>query len=119
MELARDMYGDRPHAREAGHVEVEATGVATSAADMEGHDVPPDVLTSVVYWVRKGCGTGRDESLGILEELRRRAVEGAPYCCNDGCEVLGQLKDFKVCPQCKTARYCRHGLTIVHFISLT
>ena len=23
-----------------------------------------------------------------------------------GCEVVGHLKDFKVCPQCKTARYC-------------
>jgi hypothetical protein len=33
------MYADRPQAREVGHVEVEATGVAMSAADMEGHDV--------------------------------------------------------------------------------
>jgi len=33
-------------------------------------------------------------------------LKGAKYCCNDGCEVVGHLKDFKVCPQCKTARYC-------------
>jgi len=38
--------------------------------------------------------------------FRSFALEGAKYCCNDGCEVVGQLKDFKVCPQCKTARYC-------------
>jgi hypothetical protein len=28
------------------------------------------------------------------------------YCQNEACEVVGRLKDFKVCPQCKTARYC-------------
>ena len=44
------MYRD-PYAREAGHV-VEAAGVAPSAGVMEGHDVPPDVLTDVV-WLRK------------------------------------------------------------------
>jgi len=29
-------------------------------------------------------------------------------CEVDECKplVVGQLKDFKVCPQCKTARYC-------------
>ena len=80
----------------------EAAGVATSAGVMEGHDVPPDVLTSVVYWVRKGGFN----PLELLEDMRRKAVEGAKYCHNNGCEVLGQLKDFKVCPQCKTARYC-------------
>jgi hypothetical protein len=40
------------------------------------------------------------------QELPRRAVEGAPYCVNDGCEVVGHREDFKVCPQCKIARYC-------------
>ena len=43
---------DLPYAREVGHVE-EAAGVATSAGVMEGHDVPPDVLTGVVH-----CGRG-------------------------------------------------------------
>jgi hypothetical protein len=29
------------------------------------------------------------------------------YCYDDtGCEVMGQLKDFKICPLCKTAWYC-------------
>jgi len=47
-----------------------------------------------------------DECKSLLEALRRQAQNGAPYCCNDGCTVMGQMKDFKVCPQCKTARYC-------------
>jgi len=54
LRLAEFMYADRPHAREAGHVE-EAVGVATWAGVMEGHDVPRDVLTGVVYWLRKIC----------------------------------------------------------------
>jgi hypothetical protein len=100
------MYEDRPHAREVGHVEVEATGAATSAADMEGHDVPPEVLKSVVHWLRKACVTGGPSLLDYLEAFRSAALEGLPYCDNDGCEVVGQVKDFKVCPRCKAARYC-------------
>ena len=107
VELARDMYEDRPHARGEGHVEVEATGVAMLAGDMEGHDVPPEVLKSVVYWLQKGCVTGGPTPLDCLEELRREEMEGVPYCVNDGCEVVGHLKDFKVCPLCKTARCAR------------
>ena len=107
VQLARNMYADRPRARALGHVEVEATGVATSAADMEGHDVPPEVLKSVVYWLQKGCVTGGPTPLDCLEELRREEMEGVPYCVNDGCEVVGHLKDFKVCPLCKTARCAR------------
>jgi hypothetical protein len=95
------MYGDEPYAREVGHVE-EAAGVATSAGVMEGHDVPPDVLTSVVHWLRKGGHNPVDK----LNLLRRMALEGAKYCYNDGCEIVGHLKDFKVCRQCKVARYC-------------
>ena len=84
----------------------EAPGVATSAGVWKGHDVPPDVLTDVVYWMQKACYTGQGNASIELEACRTRALEGAKYCCNDGCEVVGQLKDFKVCPQCKTARYC-------------
>ena len=58
LQLASNMYEDRPHARALGHVEVEATGVAMSAADMEGHDVPPEVLKSVVHWLRRGALPG-------------------------------------------------------------
>jgi len=101
LQLAANMYFDQPYAREVGHL-VEAAGVATSAGDMEGHDVPPDVLTSVVHWVRKG---GHDP-VHSLAKWRIMAMEGGMYCANDGCEVVGQLKDFKVCPQCKHARYC-------------
>jgi hypothetical protein len=106
LQLASNMYDDFPHAHEVGHVEVEATGVAMSAADMEGHDVPPEVLKSVVHWLQKGCVTGQHNALDVLEGLRRAAVKGVPYCVNDGCEVVGHLKDFKVCPRCKIARYC-------------
>ena len=92
---------DQPYAREVGHVG-QAAGVASSAGVMEGHDVPSGVLTGVVHWLRKG---GHD-IVAKLDWLRRVALEGSKYCRNDGCEVVGQLKDFKVCPQCKTARYC-------------
>jgi len=47
LHLAGRMYLDYPYAREVGHVG-EAAGVATSTGVTEGHDVPPDVLTSVV-----------------------------------------------------------------------
>jgi TPR repeat protein len=105
LQLAMRMYGDEPYAREVGHV-VEATGVTTSAGVMEGHSVPPDVLTGVVHWLRKGSATGQYTLPGVLEGFRREVLEGHTYCFNDGCEVVGHLKDFKVCPQCKTVRYC-------------
>jgi hypothetical protein len=96
--LAVGMYEDGPYAREVGHVG-EAAGVATSAGFMEGHDVPPDVMIGVVHWIRKG---GHDP-VDSLVVLRSRARDGVKCCRNEGCEVVGQLKDFKVCPQCKTA----------------
>ena len=99
--LACRMYGDRPYAREVGNVG-EAAGVAMPAGVMEVHDIPPDVLTGVVHWLRKG---GHDVSVQ-LDEFRVEALEGDKHCNNDGCEVVGLLKDFKVCPQCKTYRYC-------------
>jgi len=101
MLATRRSHGDIPYAREVGHVG-EAAGVATSTGFMEGHNVPPDVLTGVVHWLRKG-GINPIEWLPVL---RTQALEGGQYCRNDGCEVVGQPKDFKVCPQCKNARYC-------------
>ena len=109
LNLARDMYVDDPHARVEGLVEVGGTGVAMSAAEMEGHDhVPPDVLTSVVHWLRKVVvAEGQPPSLlDYLEDVRSATLEGARHCCNDGCEFVGLLKEFKVCPQCKITRYC-------------
>jgi len=99
--LAAIVYGDEPYAREVGHVG-EAAGVAAPAGVTEGHDVPQDVLTSVVHWLRKGGHNPVDK----LDGFRRMALDGANYCRNEGCQVKGQLKEFKVCPQCKTARYC-------------
>jgi hypothetical protein len=42
----------------------------------------------------------------VLDNFRRASLEGAKFCQNETCEVVGLLKEFKVCPQCKTARYC-------------
>jgi len=105
MRLATHMYTDQPYAREVGHVE-EAAGVATSAGVIEGHDIPPDVMIGVLHWLRKGCATGQHDPLEVLNGLRFGASEGNRYCHNDGCEVVGHKREFKVCPQCKTARYC-------------
>ena len=101
LQLAGRMYGDEPYAREVGQVE-EAAGVAASAWVTEGHDVPQVILTSVVHWLRQGGHNPID----ALDEFRRGVVEGGEFCDNDECQVVGLLKDFKVCPQCKTARYC-------------
>ena len=101
LRLAQFMYLDMPYARDVGHVGGGA-GVATSAGFMEAHDVPLNVMTGVLHWLRKGGSNAIDE----LDALRKEALEGSNYCYNEGCEVLGRLKDFKVCPQCKTARYC-------------
>jgi len=99
--LALNMYMDRPYAREVGHVG-ESVVDATSVGVMVGHDLPPDVCTSMVHWLRKG---GNDP-VSALDLFRTSALEGAAYCRNEGFEVVGHLKDFKVCPQCKNARYC-------------
>jgi hypothetical protein len=104
LKLARFMYGDIPYAREVGHV-VE---VAAAARVVEAHDVPPEVMTSVVHWLKRWRG----DSVAALDELREVMKNGGPYCFNDGCKVVGLLKEFKVCPQCKNAR---QGLPLVHF----
>jgi hypothetical protein len=95
------MYGNQPYAREVGHVE-EAAGVATSVGVTEGHDVPSRCLTGVLHWLRQG----EHDPVTELEVLRSMVLVGARHCDNEGCEVVGHLKTFKVCPQCKTAQYC-------------
>ena len=105
IKLASNMYVDHAYAREVGHVG-EAAAVTSSAGDMEGHDVPHDVLTSIIHWLLQEEGFGPADLTPCLDQLRKRALVGGTYCRNEGCEVRGQLKDFKVCPQCKTARYC-------------
>ena len=99
--VASSMYGDQPYAREVGHV-VEAAAIAVSAEVTEGHDVPRVVMTSVLHWLRKGGHS----TFNKLNAFRSMAREGARYCHNETCVVVGQLKDFKVCPQCRSARYC-------------
>ena len=103
--LAARMYGDMPYAREVGHV-VETAGVVSSAGAMEGHDVPPDVMIGVVHWLRTARAGKAHDLVAELDTLRKLALEGFNYCHNEACEVVGLLKEFKVCPQCKTARYC-------------
>jgi hypothetical protein len=108
LKLAKAMYLGQPHAREIGHV-VEAAGDTTYPGVIEGFDVPPDVLNSVLRWVHRGPPVhGIDPVVqvrAVLGEFRRIAVEGDKYCYHEGCEVVGLLKDFKRCPQCKAARY--------------
>jgi TPR repeat protein len=105
LQLASHMYADLPYAREVGHVG-EAARMATSAGVTEGHNIPPAVLTGVLHWVQKGCVAGQHNLLDVLGDIRGEAVVGSRYCHNEGCEVVGLMKAFKVCPQCKTARYC-------------
>ena len=64
----------------------EAAGVSTSAGVLEGHDVPPDVLASVVHWLLKGGGNPVKELAGY----RQMALVGSDYCCNGTCEVVGR-----------------------------
>ena len=67
-----------------------------------GHDAPPDILTGLVHWLRNG---GNDP-VAKPDVFRRIALEGSTYCRDDGCEVVCHLKEFKVSPLCKRARYC-------------
>jgi hypothetical protein len=91
--LAARVYGDHPYAREVGHVG-EAPGVDSPAGIMSGHDVPPDVLNSVVHWLRKGGHDPTEE----LDDFRTEALDGGQHCRNDGCEVVGHLKDLQSLP---------------------
>jgi len=50
---------------------------------------------------REGAALRPRGSLCFAEERWREK-----YCHNEGCEVMGHIKDFKVCPQCKWTRYC-------------
>jgi TPR repeat protein len=89
LQVARNMYADFPHAREVGHVEVEATGVAMSAADIEGHDhVPPEVLTSVVHWLRKGALHGDPVSSIILKCFAEQRWRGFRIATTTGARLL-------------------------------
>jgi TPR repeat protein len=76
VKLAAHMYDDRPYAREAGHVG-EAAGIATSAGVMNGHTVPPDVLTSVVHWLRKGGYNSIDRSRTVPQCFSHKCAGGA------------------------------------------
>ena len=93
LKLAMCIYKDQPYAREVGHV-VKAIGVASSAGLMEGHDVPPDAMSGVLHWLRKG---GHD-IVDTLDAFRSMVLEGAKYCQREGCEVVGQLKDSQSLP---------------------
>ena len=75
LHLAGAMYLDLPYAREVGDEE-ESAGVAKSAGVMEGHNIPPDVLTGVVHWLQKG----RYNPSAELDLFRSEALEGARYC---------------------------------------
>ena len=112
LQLAARMYTDTPYARIVGFVE-DTTEVPLPHGFDIFHIVPPDfdlppaVLIDVVYWLQKGhCYHNDSELFHLLFEFRRAIEEGMPYCDNEGCKVVGNLKEFKVCPQCKTVRFC-------------
>ena len=94
-----------PEAGAQAWAEVETEAGAEAAAHASGgHDIPQEVLENVVYWLQKG---GSNSCLvDELDFFRKRVQEGAKHCYNEGCEVVGHPKDFKVCPQCRAARYC-------------
>jgi hypothetical protein len=92
---------------------VEVAEHALSAEVTEGHDIPPDVMDLVVWWMRKGD----HDAIEQLDLFRRTALYGAKYCYNANCDVVGHLKDFMFCPQCKTARYCGAACQEHHWTS--
>ena len=65
----------------------EAPGVATSAGVWKGHDVPPDVLTDVVFWLQKACYTGQGNASIELEACRTRALEGPSIAATMGAKL--------------------------------
>ena len=95
--LAANIYSNRPYAREVGHLEEpagEPVGAHVSmwgspqAGIMEGHDVPQDVLTDVVHWLRQWDATGPPyvaeqtnfgHPFNILAAFRRTALEAGAY----------------------------------------
>ena len=72
----------------------EAAWAASSDGVMEGHDIPPNVLTGVVHWLHKG---GHDP-VDKLGWVRKVALEGSNYCHNDGCEVVGTDEGLQTLP---------------------
>lgn len=108
FQLATRMYRDSPYARTVGLVE-DTTCISIPSEFRKKYsiptDFPQDILTSVVYWLRKG-GSCEERHEGDFQFFRTIVTEGLAYCDNEGCEVVRLLQTFKVCPQCKTARFC-------------
>jgi len=94
LRLASCIYGDYPYARDIGRVG-DAAGDVMPAGIMEGHDLPRDVLTSVAYWVRKGCRQGL--TLVYFQAQRKRfpSDRGCIWGCLGGVQgvhvVLGGI----------------------------
>jgi TPR repeat protein len=127
--LAMAMYLDLPYARRLGKV----IALEPSQALRAKHGaLPKRVLASVIWWLQPQEPIVRTVSPSIprmeetdertrllsidpdatllissaLDMLYENAHAGTRFCHNIGCGVIGPLKAFKVCPQCKTARYC-------------
>jgi len=95
LTLAGRMYADLPYAREVGHVG-EAAGVAASVGVVEGHDVPPDVLTSVVL----GCGRGDISQSTRLTSYADKRWRGVSIATTTG----AKLRAFR-----RTSRFARNA----------
>jgi hypothetical protein len=98
--IASNMYIDAPYAREVGHVE-EAAAAATSFGVIEGHDVPPEVLMSVIYWLEKGGHNTVGVPLPFTQTsavggctLRQRRVRG--FGPAEGLQSLPAVQDRPV-----------------------
>jgi len=50
----------------------------------------------VVSTIHQSLVIGQRSPLDELEMFRRIALQGAKCCYNNGCEVVGHQKDFKV-----------------------
>jgi hypothetical protein len=97
IKLASNMYVDHAYAREVGHVGEaarEAAGLASSAGDMEGHDMPQAVLTSIIHWMQKEEGFGPAHLTPCLDQLRKQGLEGGMHCRNEGCEVWAYTRQL-------------------------
>jgi hypothetical protein len=89
LHLAGHMYGDQPYAREVGHVS-DAAGITTSAGAMWGHDVPTDVMTGVLHWLRQG-GHDADDNYQRITSYDCAGGSVLPQQRVRGCGTSGGL----------------------------
>jgi TPR repeat protein len=117
--LAFGMYLGSKYFRTIGLIDLPSPGgsswvfiklfeVASALAELyikDGHDIPKDVMTSILLWLHRG-EVKNDSVSQTLNAFKEASTVGSEFCYNDNCTVKGLLKQFKVCPNCRTAHYC-------------